>query len=107
MESDSDKGAFDIASRITTTRLLRNEPLSYLERLFAGLHHHVQDGFELFWCLGEADPDLVAIAVNPHSVFPDDDLSVRCDPDFRDVLYDVSACPARAVQTRHPTLTST
>ncbi len=34
-QSGTDKGAFDIASRITTSKLLRDEPMSLDERLFA------------------------------------------------------------------------
>jgi len=34
--ADTDKGAFDIASRITASRLFRDEPMSPEERVFAG-----------------------------------------------------------------------
>lgn len=36
MQADTDKGAFDIASRIVTTKLLRGEPMSLEERIFSG-----------------------------------------------------------------------
>jgi hypothetical protein len=36
-KSDSDKGAFDIACQITTSKLFRGEPMSLEERLFAGM----------------------------------------------------------------------
>jgi hypothetical protein len=37
MESDHDKGAFDLLSRIITAKLLRNEPLTQQVSLFAGM----------------------------------------------------------------------
>ena len=37
MKSDSDKGAFDIACQITTSKLLRGELMSLEERVFAGM----------------------------------------------------------------------
>lgn len=36
MKSKTDKGAFDIASRIVATKLFRDEPLNVEERVFAG-----------------------------------------------------------------------